>query len=200
MVPALFNLHIRLVPSLMPCSDPVSFTIFVLHCNLCDEKDASYPLYCCSSAAIFVFVVFWWMANKPQFQPKLPFLICLVWYRLRDLVQGGLAVDATRSAIADLVCMRTKLLRWSVFRPHFSSKVSFFPLGCFESPIALPRRQTRGNWVTSRWFKWIVIIWKAIYEYINSHQHKIALEKPLSKETVKKGGHCPLWATPPPRP
>ena len=148
MVPALFNLHIRLVPFLMPCSDPVSFTIFVLHCNLCDEKDASYPLYCCSSAAIFVFVVFWWMANKPQFQPKLPFLICLVWYRLRDLVQGGLAVDATRSAIADLVCMRTKLLRWSVFRPHFTSKVSFFPLGCFESPIALPRRQTRGSWVT----------------------------------------------------
>ena len=91
------------------------------------------------------------MANKPQFQPKLPFLICLVWYRLRDLVQGGLAVDATRSAIADLVCMRTKLLRWSVFRPHFTSKVSFFPLGCFESPIALPRRQTRGSWLTFYW-------------------------------------------------
>ena len=38
------------------------------------------------------------------------------------------AVLATRSAIADLVRMRAKLLKWSAFRPHFTFKVSFSPL------------------------------------------------------------------------
>ena len=36
-------------------------------------------------------------------------------------------VLATRSTIADLVCMRTKLLKWSALRPHFTFKVSFSP-------------------------------------------------------------------------
>ena len=36
-------------------------------------------------------------------------------------------VLATRSTIADLVRMRTKLLKWSALRLHFTFKVSFSP-------------------------------------------------------------------------
>ena len=47
---------------------------------------------------------------------------------------GAQAVRAKRSSIEDLVLMRTKLLKWSSFSPHFTQKASFSPimmyLGC----------------------------------------------------------------------
>ena len=45
-----------------------------------------------------------------------------------------LTVLPKKSAIVDLVCMRTKLLKWSAFRPHFTQKVS---LSHFERKVVV---------------------------------------------------------------
>ena len=67
--------------------------------------------------------------NKGRFRDKKWFakqLIELVDPSARAThLRVSLTVLATRCAIADLVCMRTKLLKWSAFRPHFTQKVSF---------------------------------------------------------------------------
>ena len=58
------------------------------------------------------------------------------------------AVLATRSAIADLVRMRAKLLKWSAFRPHFTFKVSFSPLwekSCSEA-VKKRREKCQSDW------------------------------------------------------